>query len=456
MTTGQDRAPARTLAIVGGGASGAILAIQAMRAGGTDCEVVLIEKRAEPGRGIAYSTPEPDHRLNVRASNMSIFAGEPSHFADWLKRKSIRQDDFEHFYAPRGLYGDYVGETLRAEPGRLRIVHETALSVVPKPTGVESRLADGNTLRADAAVLATGHEEAASSSRPYAVKLGSKEDTPLDPALPVMILGTGLSMADAWLSLARRGQKGPVIALSRRGLMPMGHQGHAPIKLDRADIPLGTDLTYFVHWFRGLIRDVERRGGDWRDVVDGLRPFNQEIWRNWPASAKRRFFEHTKPWWDVHRHRMAPEIRERIFAAVDDGALRVVAARVREVEPDGEGGWRVRFQHRHTSRMETVNVARVYDCGGIVSDLSQGTNPLIRSMIASGTARPDLLRIGLDVSEACAVIDKDGQASDRIFAVGPLTRGAFLEIDAIPDIRVQCEALAKRLMGALAQGNRSA
>ena len=143
---------------------------------------------------------------------------------------------------------------------------------------------------------------------------------------------------------------------------------------------------------------------------------------------------------------MAPEIRQRVFGALKTGSLRVVAARINKVEPGGQHAWSVRFRHRHSGRVETVEVERIYDCQGIVSDLSAGTNPLIRSMIASGAARPDLLRIGLDVAANCAVIDASGEASARIFAVGPPTRGAFLEIDAIPDIRVQADALARRLL----------
>ena len=444
----------RKIAIVGGGASGSIAAMSTLRIAPDGSDIILIEKRSEIGRGLAYSTKHPDHRLNVRASNMSVFADDPGHFTRWLGTRGIQTRNFEYFYASRGLYGDYVAGTLtesaQAASSRLHVINETALSVLDRSEDrgedVEVRLADGTSLKADIAILATGHEEAAPPDRPYATRIGSPQDTDFDPDMPIMILGTGLSMADAWLTLKSRGHCATVIALSRRGLMPLGHRGHQPFKLDRADVPLGTDLTYFVRWFRNLVREAERTGRNWRDVVDGLRPFNQEIWRNWPEGAKRRFFEHTKPWWDIHRHRMAPEIRHQVFQALEKGSLRVVAARVGEVEPGQQHKWSVRFRHRHSDKTETVEVGRIYDCQGIVSDLSAGTNPLIRSMIASGTARPDLLRIGLDVDTSCAVINDAGQPSARIFAVGPPTRGAFLEIDAIPDIRVQADGLVRRLL----------
>ncbi|TIP97101.1 MAG: FAD-dependent oxidoreductase, partial [Mesorhizobium sp.] len=125
--------------------------------------------------------------------------------------------------------------------------------------------------------------------------------TPIDPDSRVLIVGTGLSMVDAWLTLEHRGHRGEITAVSRRGLLPSPHKKGTPIRLDSADILLGTELSYFVGWFRDLVRATEKAGGNWRDVVDGLRPYNQRIWQNWPVSAKRRFLEHTKAWWDIHR-----------------------------------------------------------------------------------------------------------------------------------------------------------
>ncbi|TIU89628.1 MAG: FAD-dependent oxidoreductase, partial [Mesorhizobium sp.] len=159
------------------------------------------------------------------------------------------------------------------------------------------------------------HDEEPASEQDFAVRMGSAKDTPIDPDSRVLIVGTGLSMVDAWLTLEHRGHRGEITAVSRRGLLPSPHKKGTPIRLDSADILLGTELSYFVGWFRDLVRATEKAGGNWRDVVDGLRPYNQRIWQNWPVSAKRRFLEHTKAWWDIHRHRMAPEIHARISEA---------------------------------------------------------------------------------------------------------------------------------------------
>ena len=62
-------------------------------------------------------------------------------------------------------------------------------------------------------------------------------------------------------------------------------------------------------------------------------------------------------------------------------------------------------------------------------------------------ARTDPLHISLDVTTDCALIDGDGLASQRLYAIGPLSRGTFFEIEAVPDIRVQCVNLTRRLLG---------
>ena len=127
-----------------------------------------------------------------------------------------------------------------------------------------------------------------------------------------------------------------------------------------------------------------------------------------------------------------------------DGALQLVAGKLVGASRDGDG-FAATIRRRGATATETFDVARIYDCTGISSDLAAGSNPIVRSLIDRGLARPDPLRIGLDVSEACAIVKGDGQPSERLYAIGPLTRGTFFEINAIPDIRLQCATLARSL-----------
>ncbi|TSE05914.1 FAD-dependent oxidoreductase [Mesorhizobium intechi] len=445
-------ARANSIIIVGGGASGVVMAAHLLKSTNPDLRVTLIEKRPHFGQGIAYSTLLSAHVLNVSAAGMSAYADDPGNFWRWLQGRGLvdpEQTPQTPFYAPRSLYARYLGELLddleaQEQPtGRLRLIHEESLSITPTASGVEVALANGTSVVAHMAILATGHDE--QPAQGHAIRMGSEADTALDPESRVMVLGTGLSMVDAFLALEQRGHTGEIVAVSRRGLLPSPHRKGNPIKLDVADIPLGTQLSYFVGWFRDLIRENQKAGIDWRDVVDGLRPFNQKIWQNWPASAKRRFVEHTKAWWDIHRHRMAPEVYAKVTQAVQSGRIRLVAGRVVGITP-GEA-FSVDVQSRHSQLIEPFDVARIYDCSGIVRDISTSSNSVVRSLVDRGLARPDPMRIGLDVSANCEIIAGDGTVLRNVLAVGPLTRGTFFEIDAIPDIRVQCARLSKQLLG---------
>jgi uncharacterized NAD(P)/FAD-binding protein YdhS len=451
-----ERASTRlAIIVIGGGASGVLLAAHLLRNRDADIRITLIEKRPVFGQGVAYSTALPDHLLNVSALGMSAYADDPEHFLRWLIGRGLATAENPRVYVPRSLYGEYLATVLAdlrgADGGkdRIHLLSEECVSVTTTAAGVDVKLANGASVVGHVAVLAVGHEEQPSVEKSLAIRPGSQDDKPVDPDSPVLILGTGLSMVDAFLSLTASGHRGRIVALSRRGLVPSIHQAGNPIRLDAADVPLGTDLSYFVRWFRRLVRDTERNGGDWRDVVDGIRPFNQRIWQSWPHSARRRFIDHTRAWWDIHRHRMPPELHERVIRAVAEGELELVAGKLVEAKRRGDG-LEATIRRRHGPQTETISVARVYDCTGITTDLAAGSNPIVRSLIDRGLARPDPLRIGLDVTPQCAIVGSDGQPSERLFAIGPLTRGAFFEIEAIPDIRVQCAGLAKRLAAGIA------
>lgn len=436
--------------IVGGGASGVLLAAHMLRAADPALRVVLIERSGAFGHGLAYSATLDDHLLNVGAHGMSAFADEPEHFRQWLARNGVPLAADSLFFAPRRLYGDYLaailGDLAAREPVRLRLVRDEVLSLSPDAAGVTVELAGGTALRADAAILAAGHDDTPVSPFPHAVRPGSVDDTPLPPGVPVLVLGTGLSMVDVWLTLKAERHAGQVVALSRRGLLPRPHLWRRPAPLEDLDVPLGAPPSRLMRWLRGLVRRHEATGGEWQDVVDGLRPWNQRIWQAWSLDDRRRFLRHAKAWWDVHRHRVAPQIHARLASALADSGLRLVAGRMEAVREAGEG-FRVEILPRGSETTEAIPAGRIYDCTGVVRDVASGGIAVVRSLTDRGLARPDPLRLGLDATPDGAVIDAAGGVSDRVFAIGPLTRGTLFEIEAVPDIRVQAATLAARLTG---------
>nr|WP_281060100.1 FAD/NAD(P)-binding protein [Mesorhizobium sp. M1E.F.Ca.ET.041.01.1.1] len=381
--------------------------------------------------------------------------GQARHFVQWLETRSIPVDDPATYFAARRLYGEYL-EHLLKEPredsgSRLHVIDEECVELVQHDGYVELRLANGSSIVAERCVLATGHDRSAGRGQSLLAQVDAGRTALPERTDRVLVIGTSLSMVDTCLSLLLRGPAGEIVAVSRRGLLPAVHRKNQPIVLQRSEVPLGCGPAHFVTWFRQLVRAAEARGGDWRDVVDGLRPHNQSIWQSWSITQRRRFFRHLKAWWDIHRHRMAPQVSERLSEAIGRGQLRVIAGRVRDVTPV-EGGFSVRLHCRDGQRTEEIRAGQIYDCAGLVADPDKSTNPLIRSLLAGGMARADALRIGLAVATDGALINRNGRRNDLLYAVGPLTRGTFLEIEAIPDIRVQCQRLAGALLARQASG----
>jgi uncharacterized NAD(P)/FAD-binding protein YdhS len=304
-------------------------------------------------------------------------------------------------------------------------------------------LADGSRHIGDVAVLATGNESPI-AKLPCDADPWTAPSAAADSDATVLILGTGLTMIDYVLSLLRNGHRGPIIAMSRRGLLAKAHRRTPPLQIDENDVPFGASASQLLRWFRSRIETHIAEGGDWRSVIDAIRPYTQRLWHDLSLASRRRFLEHARAWWDVHRHRMAPEVEMRLSQALMAGQLALVAAKITKIEPNTDGAV-VRYRRRGQRDITDLQVGMIVDCTGIVKDPRSNGNPVIQRLFDRGLARTDPLNIGIDVADDCAVINRSGIASQRLYAVGPLTRAAFWEIVAIPDIRNQCAELAARL-----------
>ena len=445
-----SRFATRHAIIIGGGASGVLLAYQLLQNPEFGFRVTLIERRPEIGRGPAYHTSNPEHVLNVRAANMSALPDDSDHFWRWLSNRAegpLCPDPF--CFVPRRAYGDYLASLTTpftsSESGspRLTIVHGQCVDVVEGPAGVTVTLADGSSHTGDVAVLATGNESPVAKC-PCDVDPWALPSTVVDKDTTVLILGTGLTMIDYVLSLLRDGHRGRIIAMSRRGLLAKAHRRTDPTRIDENDIPFGASASRLLRWLRERIDAHMAAGGDWRSVIDAVRPYTQRLWHELPLASRRRFLEHARAWWDVHRHRTAPEVEMRLTHALAAERLSLMAAKVAGIEPNAAGAL-VRYRQRGRQNIASLQVGLIVDCTGIVKDPRATGNPVIQRLFEQGLARTDALHIGIDIADDCAVINRNGIASRRLFAVGPLTRAAFWEIVAIPDIRNQCAELAARL-----------
>jgi uncharacterized NAD(P)/FAD-binding protein YdhS len=453
--SGPNVSEGRHVIIVGGGASGALLACHLLRSFAENIQVTLIERNPAIGRGIAYGTANPAHLLNVRAANMSAFADDPGHFWRWLQVNNLAAADSDQFcFVSRQIYGRYIESLLQGlsigENRELRIVHGECIAIVPARSGAIAKLRDGSSISGQIIVLATGNETCQThiSNTLYANPWVAPNKTEIPKDGHILILGTGLTMVDYVQSLLHGGHQGPITAISRRGLLPRPHRPVVPFSIDKADVPFGREISDLVRWFRKMTCIAQQRGGDWRSVVDGIRPFTQELWQSLSVPARRRFLRHARTWWDVHRHRMAPEVEDFIASAMSSGQLTIIAGKLQSVQR-ADCGALAMFRLRGHSITETVEAACIVECTGINSIPHNTTNPVLRSLFDNGLARIDPLGIGLDATNNCALISTSGEPSTQIFAIGPLTRAAFWEIVAVPDIRAQCHRLTETIYAQL-------
>lgn len=435
-----------SVAIVGAGFTGTLLAINLLRH--DRLQVTLIERAEAAGRGLAFGAAHPMHLLNVRAGNMSAFPDDTDHFVRWLR--AVMPEVGADGFVPRLVYGRYLEELLDAAVARggdrLRIVRGEVIAIAPDADGARLTLADGRSLTADAAVLAVGNLAPGTPRGidPDALGTDLYRGDPWQQGIAdglangdaVMVLGTGLTMVDVVLKLVAEDIHGPIVALSRHGLLPHVHAPTRPAPPFDRRSPGALSR---------LVREV-RAGcdaGDWRAGVDRLRPATQALWRAADDGARARFLRHLRPWWDIHRHRIAPKVAERIAGLRASGQLTIAAGRV-EAIARADGGARVRWRPRDGGSTQLV-VRRVINCTGPQGDLTRTADPLLAALYRAGTIRGDALRLGVDVDAQMRTIDASGRANHRLLAVGPITRGAFWEIVAVPDIRAQTWSLARRM-----------
>lgn len=440
----------RRVAIIGAGFSGVAVAANLAQRGRDAPDVLLIERSGSFGRGLAYSTKNQAHLLNVRASNMSVWPGVADDFAKWLKAKGGSASTF----ASRKTYGDYAEHILRgAERARVfgkavQRVRGEAIACRTADGGWEIELRSGKILHADAVVLAAGHR--APSSLPVfeqaEIPLINAWDAGALRRIPrgdVLLLGTGLTTVDIALSLSASRRQGTIYALSRRGLLPRTHLD--PPRPPQGDAPrFPPHLSDAVHVFRREVRAMAERGEPWQLAVDRLRAATPALWQRLTLEQQRRFLRHLRPWWDVHRHRAAPEIAARVNALIEQGRLRVLQGEIAAAQRNGRT---IAVQHRPRRSLvrHRLEVAAVINCTGGSLDYARESEPLIAQLITDGIVRPHANGLGLDIDELRRPIGADGASRGNIFTIGPVTQGAFWESTAVPEIRVHAAAIAEML-----------
>jgi uncharacterized NAD(P)/FAD-binding protein YdhS len=452
------------IAIIGAGFSGCQLAIELMRSGPSPVDILLFDQSATFGPGVAFAARHDRLLLNTRVANMSAFATDPSHFLRWLWANDLPEHPAAsippsgHAFVARSVYGRYLCDLLdhaEAAPGNgaLSRIGHRVVGLTEEHGGLRLRLADGSARAADVAVLCIGNlpprlppapgVEACIGPRLIANPWDEASLARIRPSDAVLVLGSGLTMVDVAILLADRGHRGPILALSRHGMLPREHAPARRAPLSRwLEGPLSARA--LLRHLRREIARAERAGFDWRAVLDDWRDHVPLLWQRLAMVERRRFLRHLRPYWDVHRHRMAPEIAAQIQDMQASGRLEIRAGTIEAYQACHEG-IAVRFRTRGTNVETRVVGDWLVNCAGPTLDFRQVGDPLVRDLLSRGLARPEPLGLGLETTRSLQLLRRNGRPNASLFALGPLARGTFWETSAVPEIREQGRTLAKRL-----------
>ena len=383
-------------------------------------------------------------------------------FVQWL-RQTHRRGAFNwgaQDFAPRQYYGEYLQAKLQSIRGisnnPLAWLRSAADAVIAHGHGWEVVPAHGAPVPADIVVLATGNEAPAPLGTELAPQaqnliLNNPWETHRKSAIArdaaVLIAGTGLTAVDVVAELLHGRHAGPILAFSRRALLPRCHGG-------AVEFPQGLHAG-FPSSLRAIVKEVrelagaEARGDRWRGVMTELRSMAPALWGAWNVAERRRFLRHVRPFWDVHRHRLAPAVHARLARAIARGQLTVARGRLETLERIAARD-ALRVTLRRNEHRQVLEGAVLINCTGPQTHALRVANPLLRKLVADGIARPDALALGLATDQRSRVISREGTAQRTLYALGTLARESQWELTAVPEIREQARSVARDIEQCLA------
>ena len=453
----------RHIVIIGGGFTGTALAIHLARQGGAGLRVTVIEPREQLAAGVAYGTRDPAHRINVPASRMQLSAAEEGDFDRWFRAAPAFKGDPEaqwkdgKVYPQRGQFAAYIREQYRraGEHSPVQLSHVCDRAVALNHGSVLT--ASGATYQADEVVLAISHPPPAlPSTVARALDHPALIANPwLDDALAkvaaddrVAIIGTGLTMSDVVASLHRQGHRGPVMAFSRRGQLPRNNLSgdYPPLALDYSHPQLNTARG----WLRRIRQEVAlaaEQNLPWQLVLDDIRLNGQRLWQQLSLHEQRRFLRHLRPWWDVHRYRIAPQVNAVLQQWQASSQLKVQAARLNGVT--AEGTQIILALQPRGGTAESLTVDKLIVTTGPAHGALLNSDDLLRQLAGEGVIQADPLALGILVNPQSQAVNAEGIANCHLYVAGPAARARFGELMGLPQVAEHAESVARLLLSTL-------
>lgn len=471
--------PHATIIIIGGGFGGTMVAANLIRTATDPLHIYIIEKTGNLARGIAYSTPEPYHLLNIPGGNMGAYAEDSGHFMAWLSENEFLwrnyDKEFNHLpldpnrYYPRKLYGKYLEAVF--QESLLEAAQKNIHVTVIEDEAIDAEITEERTARislknhfvphAQHVVIATGNTPVKSFAYAHGVflcreryienmwsKLHStlfdqKDLSYLPETTHIAIVGTGLTMVDAFLSLKNKGYRGKITAISRHGKLPHVHKSSPPYPafMDKNHYPKSA-LSLFLS-IRREVKNALKKGEDWRSVLQALRPETNLIWANLPAKERRYITRRLLSYWNIHRHRIPGEVMALIANDQESGTLTITAGTIYYIGGKNNGPLMVSYRRHGEDIIEYTAADYVINCSGPETDIAKSKNMFLLKLRDRGIINIGTLRAGIELTPTGRV---KGKAADIFHAVGALMVGEQLESTAVPDIRAQASDVAKNIL----------
>ncbi len=454
-----------TIAIIGGGFCGNMLAVHLLGDAKTPLHIVLINAGYPLSKGVAYSSYSHKHLLNVKAKNMSAYPDKPDHFLDWIKKhenyRVIDQTALPGMYLPRNIYGFYLKDlfetAIRKKPDHVTIsfVHDEAIDIEEKDGKAHIYFSVSPDVIADKVVLAIGNQAPDNpplkdnsfySSRNYYGNPWLHEAVNhLDPDKEVLILGNGLTMVDIVLGLKEKKHRGKIYSLSPNGFQILPHREFQPYPDLINELKPPYDLPKVVSLFRAHVKKLRDQGLAGEAAVDSIRPLTQKVWQSWSKQEKERFMYHIRHMWGVARHRLPMDIHKMIQQLILDDKLEIIAGRVQNMA-ENENGIRITFKRRRDQKIYDVVVARVIHCTAPLPDINKLERPLIKNLISRNLIHADEMKLGIDANADGTILNHERKPSNHLFTIGSTLRGLLWESTAVPELRVQAKSLSEKLL----------
>ncbi len=390
-----------------------------------------------------------------------VYPEQPGHLRNWFLESGGMERDPKaasadgNIFIRRSVFGEYVGAQLEAAAmdnpsgSHLSHVRDRAVGIVRVDTGYRLILENAPPLTARTVILAASYGQPA-IPRPFVGDISSHEAflaNPWDnarirairPDARVLVLGVAQTGSEVVDGLLRRGHRGPIIALSRRGLRPAPRPvGAAPLdtslhdrinrheslfKVQHGEI---TSVAGILRQLRVDVRAAQETGATWAEPFGVLRDSLWQVWPALPIREKRRFMRHLRRWYDAHRFQLPPQVEERLREdeKIDQKVFRagsVYAAEIRDKVIT------VSFRARGVSDVFASEFDAVINCSGLTLHPAQSTNRFLTRLVKNGLAVPHGTGEGLAVDSQHRVINANGQSDPRLVVVGPLTYGSFAD-----------------------------